>query len=441
VSDRRSTTTLLPFVLLSFAANSLITRHVVGDDLLDPGLLTCVRFISGALALLALTLALGDRPVVGRANLLPALWLGVYAACISYGYQHIGAAPGTFVFYATVLVTLVAVDVLRGVSVPPRRLAGAGVALAGVGVLASGAVDTVTPLGVALLAATGAAWGLYTAAGRTSADPRVASTGHFTVLALALLPWTALLLSPAADSRVTASGVVWGGLMGAGTTSMAYVAWYACQRTLSATSAGTAQLAIPVLTAFGAVLLLDEAITARLVLAAVLVAAGLTLAATSSRRDPHLLGPGRAPTPFTAEEIRRRSTEGRVKHIRVESADEPAYVRSVRFVDCDAEGATVERTRLDHDGAPTGALERHRVAWSDLQAHASFPAEQTEIAQERIEIPIGVLDCLRYTVTDGESVDTFWFAKDAPGMPVRYTSAVAGQVVSTTTVIFDDITG
>ncbi len=283
MSDRR-TATLLPFVLVSFTANSLITRHVVGKGLLDPGLLTCVRFVAGAGALLLLAFAVRERPTVTRANSSPALWLGVYAVCISYGYQHIGAAPGTFVFYATVLVTLAAVDMLRGVSVPGRRLAGAGVALAGIGVLASGTVDTVTRLGVVLLAATGAAWGLYTAAGRTGMDPRVASTGNFTMLAAALVPTTALLLSPAVDARVTAEGLVWGVVMGAGTTAMAYVAWYACQRTLSATSAGTAQLVIPVLTAVGAVWLLGEDVTVRLAVAAVLVASGLALAATSTRR-------------------------------------------------------------------------------------------------------------------------------------------------------------
>lgn len=275
--------TLLPFVLVSFAANSLITRHVVRRDLLDPGPLTSVRFVSGAAALLLLTFALRERPAIGRANVVPALWLGSYAFCISYGYQHIGAAPGTFVFYATVLVTLVAVDVRRGVAVAPRRLAGAGVALAGIGVLASGAGGTVTLLGVALLAATGATWGLYTAAGRTTADPRVASTGNFAVFAAVLLPASAVLLSPAVDARVTAAGLAWAAVMGAGTTALAYIAWYACQRALSATSAGTVQLAIPVLTAFGAVLLLDEDITARLLVAAVLVASGLWLAATSGR--------------------------------------------------------------------------------------------------------------------------------------------------------------
>lgn len=268
---------LLPFVLVSFAANSLITRHVVQADLLDAGLLTAVRFVAGAVALLVLTRALGERLQVGRANLWPALWLGLYAVCISYGYQHIGAAAGTFVFYATVLLTLVGVDIAQGARVPARRLAGAAVALGGVGVLASGSVATVTGLGVVLLAATGAAWGLYTAAGRTSADPRVATTGHFAVLGVALLVPAALLLTPVAEARVTGVGLAWAVVMGAGTTAFAYVAWYACQRSLSATAAGTVQLVIPVLTALGAVLLLREELSWRLGVAALLVAAGMGL--------------------------------------------------------------------------------------------------------------------------------------------------------------------
>jgi drug/metabolite transporter (DMT)-like permease len=264
---------LLPFVLLSFAANSLITRHVVQQDLLDPGLLTGVRFLAGALALLVLSLSRRERPLVGRPHLVPAVWLGAYALCISYGYQHIGAAAGTFVFYATVLLTLVTHDLVRRQPVPARRLAGALVALAGLGVLASRSSGDVTVLGVALLAATGAAWGMYTAAGRGFADPRVATTGNFLLLAVPLVPFGLGLVLHGA--HVTSAGIAWGFVMGAGTTAFAYVAWYACQRSLSATAAGTVQLVIPVLTALGAVLLLDEDLTGRLVLAAVLVAIGM----------------------------------------------------------------------------------------------------------------------------------------------------------------------
>ena len=269
------TSVLLPFVLVSFAANSLITRHVVGRHLLDAGLLTSVRFLAGAAALAALALALRERPAVRRTSWRPALWLGVYAVCISYGYEHIGAAAGTFVFYATVQATLAAYDVARGNPVPRARLAGAAVALGGLAVLAASSVSTVTPLGVGLLALTGAAWGLYTAAGRGVTDPRAASTGNFLALAAVLVVPTALLAG--SGVTVTGPGLAWGVVMGAGTTAFAYVAWYSCQRALSATAAGTVQLVIPVLTALGAVVLLGEDLTVELVVAGALVAVGMWL--------------------------------------------------------------------------------------------------------------------------------------------------------------------
>ncbi len=266
---------LLPFVLLSFAANSLITRHVVAERLLDPGLLTCVRFLSGAVALVALAVVRRERVETGRRNALPALWLGLYAVCISYGYLHIGAAAGTFVFYASVLATLVLDDRLRGGIVPARRLAGAVVGLAGIGVLATESVQDVRLLGVALLVATGAAWGLYTAAGRGAGEPRRFTTGNFAVLALVLLLPTAGLAGSGVTT--TSAGLAWGIAMGAGTTAFAYVAWYACQRLLTGSQAGLVQLAIPVLTTAGAVALLGEPLTARLLAAALLVGAGMWL--------------------------------------------------------------------------------------------------------------------------------------------------------------------
>ncbi len=275
-----TTSLLLVFVLLSFSANSLITRHVVSGDLLDAGLLSAVRFVAGALALVGIAVVRRERIVVGPANLLPALWLGIYAVCISYGYQHIGAAAGTFVFYATVLLTLVLWDVLHGDSIPLRRGVGAAISLAGIAVLASGSIRTVTLLGVLLLAVTGAAWGMYTAAGRTGDDPRVATTGHFAVLAAVLaLPAAAGAI---AGLHVTAAGLAWGIAMGAGTTALAYVAWYACQRSLSGTTAGAVQLVIPVLTAAGAALLLGEQLTVRLAVCAALVGAGTWLGRPSA---------------------------------------------------------------------------------------------------------------------------------------------------------------
>ncbi len=280
---------LLPFVLVSFAANSLITRHVVAARLMDPGLLSAARFIAGAVALVAIAFARRDRPRlrVGRANVMPAAWLGVYALCISYGYHYIGAAAGTFVFYTAVLLTLVAHDVATGTGVQASRVVGVVVALSGIAVLALGSDGRVTALGVLLLAGTGVSWGLYTVAGRSGGDPRVATTGNFVVVAAVVVAPAAV--GAAVGLRLTVAGVVWAVVMGALTTALAYVAWYACQRSMTGTAAGTAQLAVPVLTAIGAVALLGEQVSVTLLVAAVLVATGLWLGRPGTRpvRDSH----------------------------------------------------------------------------------------------------------------------------------------------------------
>ena len=266
---------LLGFALVSFAANSLVTRHVVAAHLLDPGVLTVVRVVAGALALAAVALARRERVRLGRRHLLPTLALGVYAVCISYGYRLIGAAAGTFVFYALVMLTLVGWDLTRRVRLPARRYLGAAVSLVGLAVLSGGRAELVTVPGVLLLALTGIAWGVYTALGRTAGDPRTATTANFVLLAAVLL--VPGVVGAATGAPVTAAGLAWAAAMGAGTTAFAYVAWYACQPRMSATAAGSAQLVIPVLTAVGAVALLGERLSWTLAVAAALVAAGMWL--------------------------------------------------------------------------------------------------------------------------------------------------------------------
>jgi hypothetical protein len=151
--------------------------------------------------------------------------------------------------------------------------------------------------------------------------------------------------------------------------------------------------------------------------------------------DPHILGPGLLPTPFTASEIREGCPDGRLIRLLVEVDGQAPMHRTNRFRDGDAEGATFESQRLTLDDEPVGAVEAGRTTWHELQAHASFPADSTTRTAVTIETPLGTLECLRYTQIEGESVSTFWFATSAPGMPIRYESEDAGRLVSRVTVI------
>ncbi|MBZ2198106.1 hypothetical protein [Occultella gossypii] len=127
--------------------------------------------------------------------------------------------------------------------------------------------------------------------------------------------------------------------------------------------------------------------------------------------DPHVMGAGFAPTPFTADEIRTGCPDGHTLHVRTVAGDTVSEVVT-RFEAGDADGVTISE---EADG---GASYR-RVGWADLQRHASFPVDRTTIEPERITTPLGELDCLRYSV-QREDLMTFWFATAHPGMPVRY---------------------
>ena len=152
--------------------------------------------------------------------------------------------------------------------------------------------------------------------------------------------------------------------------------------------------------------------------------------------DPHQLRPDHLPTPFTADEIRIGCPPGRtVRSLVVEARSEP-YVHVTRFVSGDAGGAEQESWTEAPDGARLTEPRRARSSWLDFQGHASMPAAATEIAEEEIDIPAGRFACLRYTRRDGDSVSIFWFAKSAPGMPLKFEERTsAGEHVYSSTAI------
>lgn len=153
--------------------------------------------------------------------------------------------------------------------------------------------------------------------------------------------------------------------------------------------------------------------------------------------DPRVLGPGLAPTPFTADQIRAGCPAGRTIRLLVEKDGAEPYVRYNTFVSCDEKGAIIERGSLDS----AADAERDRSTWSELQAHAAFPTVATTIDPDTIDIPLGVLDCHRYTVRDDDRVFVFWFAPKYPGMPVRIVEQNDGRTISTTTMIASDDAG
>jgi drug/metabolite transporter (DMT)-like permease len=131
--------------------------------------------------------------------------------------------------------------------------------------------------------AAGIGWGVYSLRGRGQADPVAVTAGNF----LRALPFAIAVSALAfafAGTNVAASGLAYAAASGALTSGLGYVVWYAALKGLTSATAATVQLSVPVITAAGGVLLLDETLTARLVGSSVAILGGIALVVSSKRR-------------------------------------------------------------------------------------------------------------------------------------------------------------
>lgn len=129
--------------------------------------------------------------------------------------------------------------------------------------------------------------------------------------------------------------------------------------------------------------------------------------------------PEHAPTPFTADQIRAACPVGRRSTFRVEMPGRTPFLQTFHFTAADDEGGEVTFTIRDEAGRSLGESTTSKSAWRGFQAHASYPAEQTTIAEAVETVPAGTYEGFLYRVQDGETLTEAFFARDLPGPPVR----------------------
>lgn len=126
----------------------------------------------------------------------------------------------------------------------------------------------------------GAAWGVYSLRGKHAGNPSVVTAGNF----LRAVP-VALLLSALMyrHFNLDPAGTVYAVVSGALASGLGYAIWYAVLPNLKATHAATVQLSVPVIAALGGVVLLDEIVSLRLVLASLAILGGIALVIVENR--------------------------------------------------------------------------------------------------------------------------------------------------------------
>jgi drug/metabolite transporter (DMT)-like permease len=261
--------------MLAFASNSLLCRLAMRDAGMDPVLFTLVR-IAAAAAMLALWQGARGRLWPVRSDLPSAIALFLYAIAFSVAYVQLPAGTGALLLIGGVQVTMIGWGLWRGERLLPGQWAGLAIALAGLIALLLPGIASPAPVSAALMVVAGASWGAYSVRGKNAADPLAATAGNF-LLALPLAVTAALIVG--IDGGSSRPGLSYAITSGALTSGAGYVVWYAAVRQLNATTAATAQLSVPVITAAGGVVLLGERLTLTLVFAAIAVLGGIALVA------------------------------------------------------------------------------------------------------------------------------------------------------------------
>jgi drug/metabolite transporter (DMT)-like permease len=261
--------------LIAFASNSILTRLALGAGEIDAATFTAIRLGSGA-AVLALCVRAQARswaPLRGRPGIGPVA-LFAYAAPFSFAYLRIDAATGAFVLFGVVQLTMIGWALGRGERPGILTWAGILVAIAGLALFTLPSANRADPLGLALMAIAGIAWGVYSLAGRKSGDPIVANARSF-LWSSPVAVLLALLLH--ASAKASGRGVGLALVSGAITSGLGYACWYRVLPRLSVMQAAVAQLAVPVFAAAAAVALLGERPGARLAVSGLAILGGVGL--------------------------------------------------------------------------------------------------------------------------------------------------------------------
>ena len=264
---------LSALAMLAFAGNSLLCRLALKSGSIDPASFTGLRLLSGALVL-ALLVRLRSGGFSQRGDWPSAMALFVYAAGFSWAYLQLSAATGALLLFGAVQLSMVLFGLWRGERLHGRQWLGLLCACVGLVQMLLPGLSTPPLTASLLMVAAGAAWGVYSLRGRGQGDPTAVTAGNFWRASVLVLPLVTLHWG---DSHVQRSGLLYALASGALASGLGYAVWYTALRHLRPAAAASIQLTVPALAALGAVLLLGEPISLRLLLSSLVILGGVAL--------------------------------------------------------------------------------------------------------------------------------------------------------------------
>ena len=269
--------------LIAFAANSLINRGALIHELIGPGEFATLRVIFGGMTLFFLLVWRNKHiPKPQPIQIKGAVGLATYMIGFSYAYIGLNAGLGALILFGTVQVVMFVAAAFSGERLSIHRWFGSIVALVGLFVLFWPDKNINLPLdslGLMLLAGWG--WAVYSLEGRKVIDPLLTTTWNF----IYVFPVTLLVLLITVDGLVvTVHGVFLAFISGAVMSGLGYVLWYWVLPQLDVTIGALSQLLVPVIALVLGSIFLQEIITQRATIAAILIVGGVAVGSAYKRQ-------------------------------------------------------------------------------------------------------------------------------------------------------------
>ena len=272
---------LLMTALTAFAANSIFCRLALEDLSIDATSFTCLRLLSGALALIIICLLSRKSWKLSSPKPLPVFSLFVYMICFSFAYIKLSAGTGALLLFGFVQITMVGVALIQGQKMSAVAWLGLSLAMLGLVYLVSPGVRAPDPLFAILMALAGVAWGVYSLCGAKVTDPTSSTASNFMYASV-----LAVLVSIFTFESVhfTTKGIALALASGIFASGIGYAIWYRVLPLIPVTSAASLQLSVPALAAFGGIIFIGESLSLRLLISVLAIIGGIALVIQQNRK-------------------------------------------------------------------------------------------------------------------------------------------------------------